>query len=586
MAAPVGNAAFAPSPRAGPAHGSFEGRLEIAGGRLASACAALDQEFALGGAPRRFPSLALAFTSHRGELLPLWRGLHRRPDRASYWDVMVGPGRIWSEPGDGARSRAAFPFQLSNQGENDSHHGVACLLFDGEGVSGLVLQVTVETRPYDLPAGFDLWGRLAVSFTPGPGPGASHDAARGRAVAFHGAARGRAVAFYDAARGRAAERRGAPPIRPLDELRPAVGDRLLDALATGTGSDSEIVAGLACDGAIYASAVATRHGPFPYPRAMRFGLWSATKAAFATTALLRLAHRLGPEVATTRIADVIPAAAAHPHWQRVTIRHCLDMASGIGTAAGRAGAPDIHADNLTTPEDAAASPEAARSYRAYRDWFQAPSLAGKLAAAFACPSYPWGAGEVARYRDQDLFMAGIAMDALWKRRQGPDADLFAMVAEEVFAPIGIVGADIGRTVEADGRQGAPLGAFGLYLGIDDVARLGRLLAGGGVHRGQRLLEPTLLAACFDGRFDKGRATGTFTAEGREIAYSLACWQLPMTTRAGRQVRIATMRGYGGQIVQPLWNGIVCFRFACDPPHPDRSYDALKLPRIADALKPL
>ena len=262
MTAPVANAAFAPSPRAGPAHGGFEGRLEIAGGRLATACAALDREFALGGAPRRFPSLALAFTSHRGELLPLWRGLHRRPDRASYWDVMTGPGRIWSEPGDGGRSRAAFPFQLSNQGENDSHHGVACLLFDAEGVSGLVLQVTVETRPYDLPAGFDLWGRLAVSFTPGPCPGAA--AAR-----------------------RARERCGDPPMRPLEELRAAVGDRLLDALATGAGSDSGIVAGLAFDSAVYAGPVATRHGPFPYPRAMRFGLWSATKAAFATTALLQ-----------------------------------------------------------------------------------------------------------------------------------------------------------------------------------------------------------------------------------------------------------------------------------------------------------
>lgn len=124
MAAPVANHAFAPSPRARPAGGGFEGLLEVAGGRLATACAALDGDFAMGGSPRRFPSLALAFTSCEGELLPLWRGLHRRPDRASYWDVMAGPGRIWSEPGDGARNRAAFPFQLSNERENDSHHGV------------------------------------------------------------------------------------------------------------------------------------------------------------------------------------------------------------------------------------------------------------------------------------------------------------------------------------------------------------------------------------------------------------------------------------------------------------------------------
>lgn len=563
MTAPVANHAFAPSPRARPADGGFEGLLEIAGGRLATACAALDGDFAMGGSPRRFPSLALAFTSCEGELLPLWRGLHRRPDRASYWDVMAGPGRIWSEPGDGARNRAAFPFQLSNERENDSHHGVASFLFDGGGVSGLAMQVTTETRPDHLPGGFDLWGRLEASFVPGPRAGAA--AAR---------------------RARAAERRAEHPLRPLEALRAAVGDGPIDALAEGAGSDTQIVCGLVFDGTIYATAAATRHGPFPYPRAMRFGLWSATKAAFATTALLRLAHRLGPGAADTRIADLVPRAASHRGWQRVTIRHCLDMASGIGTALRRALPADIYADNLTEAEAGAASPEAGRCYRAYQDWYAAPSLAEKLAAAFACPSYPWGPGEVARYRDQDLFMAGVAMDALWKRHRGPDADLFAMVADEVFAPIGIAGTDINRTLEADGRRGTPLAAFGLYLGLDDVARLGRLLGGGGVHGGRRLLEATLLAACLDGRFDKGRATGTFTAEGRETTYGLGYWQLPMTTRAGRTVRIPTMRGYGGQIVQPLWNGVTCFRFAHDPPAADERYDALKLPRIADALKPL
>ena len=183
-------------------------------------------------------------------------------------------------------------------------------------------------------------------------------------------------------------------------------------------------------------------------------------------------------------------------------------------------------------------------------------------------------------------MAGVAMDAVWKRERGPGADLFAMVANEVYAPIGIQYADMNRSLEDGDALGVPLTAFGLYLGLDDVAKLGRLLTDGGRHDGEQLLEPTLLSSCLDGAFEKGFPSGTFTAEQREVCYHLAYWQLPMKTRSGRDVRIPSMRGYGGQIIQPLWNGITCFRFGHDQPSQDDRYDSLKLPRIADALRPL
>ncbi len=352
------------------------------------------------------------------------------------------------------------------------------------------------------------------------------------------------------------------------------------------GAITEIVSGLVIDDVIYATPVRTQHDDYPYPRAMRFGMWSATKAAFGTTALLRLAWHLGPEVAETRVRDVVEVRAKHDGWQDVTIRDCLNMATGIGTRGPVAEPVDIYADNLTEPENAEADPNSAASYRAYQNWYAAPSLANKLAQAFACPSYPWGPGEVARYRDQDLFMAGVAMDAVWKRHRGGGADLFAMVVEEVYAPLGIHGIDINRTIEPDRSTGVPLTAFGLYMGLDDVAKLGRLLTDGGKHAGEQLLEPTLLASCLNGEFDKGLSTGTFTAEDREVTYHLAYWQLPMTTASGSDVRIPSMRGYGGQIVQPLWNGITCFRFGHDHPDKQERYDALKLPRLADAVRPL
>ena len=560
---PVDNAAFLPANDAGPARHAFHGVLQLAGGNLASAEPRLSQAFILPGSPLRFPAVDLAFTSSDGALIPLQRTLHRKSDPRSYWDIMVGPGQIWSEPGDQGRSRAAFPFQLSNEHENDSHHGLACFLFDETGVSSVIVQKVTETEPDHLPEQFDLWGRLTAEFT------RTEPATVTPALGVHTSEQSRQL-----------------PVQPIEALADQVGDSLIKALYEGTGSDTEIVSGLVHDGVIYATPVRTRHGDFPYPRAMRFGMWSATKAAFGTTALLRLAQHLGPEVADTRIRDVVDVTAGHDGWDNVTIRDCLNMASGIGTGGPVAEPIDIYADNLTEPENADADPNSVASYRAYQDWYAAPSLAGKLDCAFACPSYPWGPGEIARYRDQDLFMAGVAMDAVWKRHNGPDADLFSMVAEEVYAPIGIHGIDMNRTIEGNGSRGTPLTAFGLYMSLDDAAKLGRLLTDGGMHNGNQLLEPTLLASCLDGSFDKGLQTGTTTAEGREVTYHLAYWQLPMTTSAGRDVRIPSMRGYGGQIIQPLWNGITCFRFGHDHPDKQERYDALKLPRIADALRPL
>lgn len=561
LAAPADNAAFLPPDNAAPAPG-FEGVLHLSGAGLSSDNPALAGPFVMDGDPRRFPAMTLAFTSQDGALVPIHPGLHRKPDAASYWDVMVGAGRIWREEGDGGACRASFPFHLSNEHENDSHHGVATFLWQDGSAGDLVVQKITQTQPDHLPDRFGLWGRVPARLERGEADGAA--AARAR----HGA---------DSA--------DALPMHPIGELADRVDPALIAALGQGPCSDSEIVSGLVLDGRIYATDMRVDHGAAPFPRTMRFGLWSATKAAFATTALLRLGVHLGPQVARTRIADALEIGADHDGWNTVTIMDCLNMASGVGTAGRQALPTDIYADNLTEPENAQAQGDGPDSYRAYQSWYAARSRTDKLARAFACPSYPWGPGEVARYRDQDLFMAGAAMDALWKRHAGPDADLFAMVADEVYAPIGIRGIDINRTREEDGRPGLPVTAFGLFLGLDDIARLGTLIANGGVHDGQRLLCPRLLADATDGDFAKGLPTGTTTADG-EVTYRLAYWQLPYRARSGRMVRIPSMRGYGGNIVQPLWNGITCFRLAHDAPDAQDRYDGLKPPRIADALRPL
>ncbi len=539
---------FAPPADRRPCRHAFNGVLVIDGSPLAASNAAAHADFALGGSVTRFPGVALAFRTDGDALLPVRTGLHRRPDPQSYWDIMVGEGCIWR--GDGAWDTASFPFQLSCERENDSHHGVARFAWDGTQVRDLVVQVVTETLPDHVPERLDLWGAAGASFRETAG-----------------------LASVPV-------RRDPMPVHDICEI---ASPDMLEELLGDPLRESEITSGLVIDGHIYTTGFATRRGPYPFPHAMRFGIWSATKAAFAATALMRLACHLGPGVAETRIADVLDVTAHHDGWRDVSIRHCLCMATGIGTA-GRTG--DIHADNLTGPQYARADGPEGACYRAYQNWYAARSCADKLREAFRAPSYPWGPGVVARYRDQDLFVAGAAMDALWKRERGPDADLFTMVEQEVLRPVGCGPVDINRTLEEDGARGVPVTAFGLFLGLDDVARLGRLLSHGGRHGETQLLEPSLVRECLDGAMAKGLPTGTLTADGNDITYHLAWWQLPLVTRSGRTMRIATMRGYGGQIIQPLANGITCFRFAHDSASGEDRYDALMLARLSDRLRAL
>ena len=63
------------------------------------------------------------------------------------------------------------------------------------------------------------------------------------------------------------------------------------------------------------------------------------------------------------------------------------------------------------------------------------------------------------------------------------------------------------------------------------------------------------------------------------------WHLPYRSRAGELLYLATMLGYGGNLVILCPNRMTAIRFAHDSPAAQADYDPLVLPRIADALEP-
>ncbi len=112
---------------------------------------------------RFFPAVDLRFLSDGDQLIPLDRAILGAPNGTTYWRLVLGPGRVWDEPGDGSYSRAAFPFALVHKERGEVHNGIATFVYDASTVSRLRLQVVQETAAW---ARDDYWAQLPMSYAP------------------------------------------------------------------------------------------------------------------------------------------------------------------------------------------------------------------------------------------------------------------------------------------------------------------------------------------------------------------------------------------------------------------------------------
>ena len=387
-----------------------------------------------------FPSVRINFVVNDADLIPVERDLIRSPDGKSYWDLSVSPGKAWRESKDRGWSRAVLPFQLSNIFENDTHHGIATFIYDENKVSPIYVQVVAETKSFLCPDGFYPRGFL----------NARESSSDSQSVSG-------AIKLFET------EKNYYRPLSSLEILKNEETEPYLNDIGEGFSGQSSVVSGLVIDDEIFSTPCRTAAGDYPYPRAMKFGIWSATKTAFCTIACMRIAELTGEDPRNYQVADLIPEAKDIPGWQGISIGHCLDMASGIGTVASNPEPLNIFADYLLDYEQAKAQDRGLESYEHYFDWFMAPSAHGKNVSAFACPSFPWKPGTVTRYRDQDLYIAGAALDAFLKLKCGGECRIWDMVRDEVYLPAHIYHAVKFHTIESDPSQEVPLSDAGLLL---------------------------------------------------------------------------------------------------------------------------
>lgn len=559
--APVDNGAFKPA-RDATAAPAFAGVLSIAQSQLQTKPVLVHPVLA-GRDARLFPAISLEFFTIGAVLVPVQRGEMVREaghtPLPSYWCVIPQFGRVWHESADGDWSRAAFPLMLVNDTENHAHQGIATFLYRDGAVSGLRFQFVQQTAPYLLKQHFVMWGTAQITL-------ASGDEQR-----------------VEARRREAtAELASRLPAKPWSELLKLTPPGVLDGFGGPLYPKWMVEAALVRKGTLYYQESPTPYGPYPYPLEMRFGVRSVMKSVAAPLSLLRLAQVYGPYVLTLRIGDYVKGL--DPKYDRVRFIDAANMASGFGGTG----------TFQTHPND---------SYDGYLDgdydaWYTAGSNADKIRQMVAAlRPYPWEPGTVMRYRDQDFYLLGVAIDAFLKSVRGPKADAWEMLQKEVFAPIGIQHAPTVRTREADDKQGFAWFNAGYYPTLDDLAKIALLYQNLGAHDGRQILHRQLtidLLAAKEALIKNDDVSMSLSAPAGAAPdaerYRMGWHFTPYVgSRSHRQYYLPTMSGSGENEVILYPNELISIRMAKAAELPEgekaSSDDRLMSVRAVDRLAP-
>ncbi len=544
---PVANRFFVPQGEAAGALHEFSGAITIPEHPMWTKPLKIKPELINGKKTQLFPGIRLQFVSHGEYLVPVERDILVARDSDSYWQIQVSPGRVWAEEDDEGMSRASFPFFLTSIIENETYNGIATFLYDDDSVSQLRYQIVQHLSPFMIETGFVAAGQAEIRYQPAT------------------------VASEQVSDDFARELDDRLVWRDWSDLENQYGSETFANFDSGIDPQLVVTSGLVLDGEVYVRSMDTPFGPYPYPREMRHGVWSVTKTAAGLVTLLRMAQKYGNDVLDYRIRDYLDVTATHDGWENVTFRHAMSMATGIGTGTLNVKPNIIGLGDASNPANNA-------GFDDYMAWYLAPTLKAKLGEVFRVPSYPWGPGEHARYRDRDIFTLSAALESLYKQKEGPDADIWQMMLDEVYRPIGIHHLSMTRTREPQ-KPGTPMLAWGIYVSIDDIAKIARLLQDGGMHDGVQLLSRAGLAEAMYETDVRGLPTGEENQFGAK-SYHLSLWHENYITDSGRHYAAPRMSGYGGNIVQLMPNGIIGFRFGNGG---DKPLEQMTI--VADRIRP-
>jgi len=466
----------------------------------------------VGDAIGHLPEFNFEFVQRGSDIVPLQRGVQRRDH--PYWEIILQPGKAWNEAGDEDWTRVSVPFSLVERSANCTHNGVLTWLFRASEISRVAYQISSETCGY---LEFDLWGVVAAEYE----------------------AREIGVAADPLFRRLAIHRQSRLPLKPLSALAsdyPGT-EPLAFGIDDGIHPDAMTVYGIVVDGVNYRSDCRTRQGLYPFCDSLPLPSYSTAKSIFAAIATMRL-EKLYPGTSQTMIASLI-GECDQQRWGNVSIENALDMASGNFRSA-RPG----------KDEDSAA----------HRRFIFSDNHADKL--DFACGYFKRKARPGTRfvYHTSDTYLVGTALQAIVRRRQGPDTDLYrSILVKPVWHALHLSPLldDTKRTYD---QVAQPFFGYGLTLEADDILRLASWLGNEGAQlNGEAMLDNALLDASLQ-RIDSDRG---LQAGAENLRYNNGFWAFDAGPSVGCESSawVPFMSGVSGITVAMFPNGVIYYYFS-------------------------
>lgn len=514
---PINDAAFGMPNGASAPTRTFSGTLELFGETSSDGYMLLKDSFqySIASGWKYLPKFRYQFVQSGDYLIPVTQGLAITGN--SYWNYIIGPGRIWNQSSDKGMDRASFPFTLVQRNANCAHNGVMTFLFDGTKVSNVRYQVTQEICPYFK---FNMWGSLTAAYTP------------------------ETIANADAIKtDHATELANRLPTKPLAALAtdfPAAGVNLANFGKWVTPSEMSAY-GLLINGINYVSSCTTRYGSYPYCEDMRMTSFSTSKAAFVDIALMRLGQRYGKTVSDLKIKDYVPETSGSPgNWSNVTFNNTIDMATGNYREPGYM----VDEDTFLTP------------------FYVAESYSDRISKALAFPAKQ-SPGQLWIYHTSDTFIVTSAMNNYLVQQQGSGADIFNMVRDEIYKPLHLSAGALTTVRTDNSTTGTPLGGYGLFWTLDDIAKIAMLLNNQhGTIGGSQVLNADMLA---DSMQQNPLDRGVTTTDKVSFSYNNGFWAKQITPKEFTQFTctfwVPFMSGLGGVTLAMMPNGSAYYYFS-------------------------
>jgi hypothetical protein len=510
---PLATLAFTPPEGISTPAQAFEGRLTVEANSALNRIEVLVDSFELVSEKRwkltTLPTLSFDYVSDGKAIIPL----QREPQRTNhpYWEIILEPGRVWSESIDKGWSRAALPFALKEKNQNCTHQGLMTFLYKDNGsVSRLAWQVTSETCRY---LKIDLWGMAEVQYQPHSVP--------------------EAEVIVSAYRNERANRLPVKPISTLVEDYPLVNPSAFEP----PGIEDLSVYGFVIDGIHYRSECPTRYGPYPFCDAISLPSYSLAKSVFAGLGYLLLTKRW-PEFADTTVAELIPECILDDNrWQQVTTSQLVNMTTGLYESA------DFEKDETATE---------------MQTFFLAESHEQKI--RFSCEAWPKKsvAGTVAVYHTTDTYLLGTAMNNFLKKKLGRQADIYTDLVHKHLSKHLKLSPLSRWTQRTYASHEQAFTGYGLIFLADDIAKIAASL------NSDSSLSQSLTGAGFDAAMFRGeKHTIAWTSRYGDSAYSNGFWGFDIAKFIDCPVAtwIPFMSGYGGNVVAMFPNDSVYYYFS-------------------------